>query len=77
VCRVLKNAVTKCRENSPVSFEAMSRQPIYRRPSRRSAAWRMIKCTNCKEPYIAGFGDGIFCSTGCRDAFAHRLGGRD
>jgi hypothetical protein len=69
VSRVLKQAVEKCGKNEPISFRAMSRQTVYRRPKRRSSAWRMVVCTHCKEPFLRGFGEGIYCSRGCRFAF--------
>jgi hypothetical protein len=72
VCRVLKDAIGKCSENSQLSFDAISRHAVYRNPSHRSETWHMTTCKYCKEPFIRGFGDGAYCNAGCRDAFGHR-----
>lgn len=71
VCRVLKQAMEKCQDNAELSFDAISRHAIYRRPSHRRETWGTTICRHCKEPYLRGFGDGPYCSTGCRSAVDH------
>ena len=70
VSRVLKAALYRCCSNSEIAFRVMTRHPLYRRPRRGIRLSPTLTCRYCREPYIIGYGDGIFCSTGCRSAYA-------
>lgn len=66
ISRLLRSALQKCYSAVGLTFAQFSRHALYRRPARR-AAWRILRCPFCEEPFVAGLGDGRYCSTRCRE----------
>ncbi|HZP84442.1 MAG TPA: hypothetical protein VFB21_22600 [Chthonomonadaceae bacterium] len=67
ISRLLRSALQKCYSAVGLTFAQFSRHALYHRPARR-AAWRIQRCLFCEEPFVAGLGDGRYCSTRCRES---------
>lgn len=72
VVTVIRKAISRCFDNSGITFDAISKQSIYRKPMRKRDTHHNAICRHCSEPFILGFGDGAYCCTTCR--FAHAIG---
>ena len=72
VSRSLKKAVWKCFQGLDATFASVSKHVSYQKPIRRGLNYSGRRCRNCGEPFTRYLGFGLFCSTGCREAIAHR-----